>query len=91
MKAKYILINAAKQTARAAFYNGSFFTWTAENLKNAFNFGNGTLKDFKRFAKDNAGNTTAIDAETLLYIDTGKPADITRADINAMYSKYNII
>lgn len=91
MKAKYIIINGTKKEARAKFKNGEFFTWTDENLKNAFSFGNGTLKDFSRFARDNAGNTTAVNIESLKYIDTGKPCDITRAEIDAFFHKYGII
>jgi hypothetical protein len=91
MKAKYILIQGNKKNARNSFLNGDFFTWTAENLKSAFAFGNGTMKDFSRYSRDNAGNSTHIDIKTMKYIDTGKPCDITRAEIDAVFHKYGII
>jgi hypothetical protein len=33
--------------------NGFFIEWTPERIKNAFNFGNGTIKDFRRYMNDN--------------------------------------
>lgn len=30
-----------------------FNIWTLERIRNAFNFGNGTLKDFRRYMNDN--------------------------------------
>ena len=30
-----------------------FTIWNAERIKNAFNFGNGTMKDFYRYMRDN--------------------------------------
>ena len=88
MNTRYIIINAGKSRARAAFYEGNYFTWTPENVKNAFSFGKGTHTDFRRFAKDNAGNTTCIDIKTLEYIDTGAKTDITLTDITTLFSKY---
>lgn len=32
---------------------GSWDIWSAERIERAFNFGNGTEKDFSRFIKDN--------------------------------------
>ena len=32
---------------------GFAFHWTEEKIKRAFNFGNGTMKDFKRFIHNN--------------------------------------
>lgn len=41
----------SKQDAiKKGFYN----IWTPERIKSAFNFGNGTIKDFYRYRKDNA-------------------------------------
>jgi len=90
MSAKYLLIQGNKKAAKQALIDGWFFTWTAENLKNAFSFGNGTIDDFRRFARDNAGNSTHIDLETLTYIDTGKPANIDRETVNRAFSLYHI-
>ena len=33
--------------------NGFFIEWTPERIKNAFNFGNGTEKDFKIYIQNN--------------------------------------
>ncbi len=33
--------------------SGDYNYWTAERIKGAFNFGNGKLKDFKRYAANN--------------------------------------
>ena len=33
--------------------NGFFIEWTPERIKNAFNFGNGTEKDFKKYIQNN--------------------------------------
>lgn len=38
---------------REAIKDGTYDAWTDERIKLAFNFGNGTLKDLKRFCKDN--------------------------------------
>ena len=90
MKTKYIIIGDNKKNARQAFLDGDFMTWTDKNLKDAFNFWQGTIKDFKRFLKDNAGNTTAIYIDSLNYIDSDKPCDITRTDIESVFFKYGI-
>ena len=31
----------------------NFNVWDNERIRNAFNFGNGTIKDFERYMKDN--------------------------------------
>ena len=90
MKAEYLIIDGNKATARVNLESGMFFTWTDENLKNAFAFGNGTMKDFQRFAKDNAKNTTCIEIGTLKYIDTGKDSNMTRRDLESVFAKWNI-
>ena len=40
--------------------SGDYNYWTAERIKGAFNFGNGKLKDFKRYAANNKAITAAI-------------------------------
>jgi len=90
MKTKYIRISGNKKQAKTTFEKGLFIPWTMENIKNAFSFGNGTIKDFKRYAADNAKNETCIDIDTLTYIDTGNPCDLDRKTINRIFSKYNV-
>lgn len=36
-----------------AIQDGGYSVWCNEKIKLAFNFGNGTEKDFKRYCKDN--------------------------------------
>lgn len=86
MDVKYILISGNKKEARKNFILGMFYTWTEDNLKNAFSFGKGTIEDFRRFAIDNAGNSTHIDVNSLTYIDNGKKCDIDRKTINDVFS-----
>lgn len=43
-----------KQGLKKAIADGWFTIWTPERIKNAFNFGNGTMKDFDRYRKDNS-------------------------------------
>ena len=31
----------------------AYNVWDANRIKNAFNFGNGTMEDFKRYMRDN--------------------------------------
>lgn len=38
----------------ACIKKGWFTTWTPKRIKEAFNFGQGTEKDFERYQKDNA-------------------------------------
>lgn len=38
---------------KAAIIDGGYSVWTERKIKSAFNFGAGTAKDFKRFAKCN--------------------------------------
>lgn len=88
---KYVMIQGGKKTARQKFIEGDFFTWTDENLKNAFQFGNGTIKDLQRFIKDNINNTTVIFVDSLQYVDTGKPSDIDRATLIDTFYKWHEI
>lgn len=37
-----------------------FNYWTEERIKGAFNFGNGTIKDLKRYAKNNKQFCTIV-------------------------------
>ena len=39
---------------------GLFTIWTNDRIKNAFNYGNGTKKDFDRYKKDNNGRYCLI-------------------------------
>lgn len=88
---KYIILHGNKNAERASLANGFFMVWTEKNVKNAFSFGNGTMKDFNRFAKDNAGNTTCIDMQTMQYIDTGKESRITKKEIENAFYNFNIM
>jgi hypothetical protein len=36
-----------------AIKNGNFNEWTIERIKACFNFGNGTIKDFKNYMENN--------------------------------------
>lgn len=47
---KYI---ARYGTIEKAIEEGYFIDWTPERIKAAFNAGNGTMKDFKRYMNDN--------------------------------------
>lgn len=38
---------------KKAIAAGAFNIWDDERIKNAFNFGNGTIKDFKRYMDNN--------------------------------------
>lgn len=90
MKAKYIIIHGNKKDARREFLEGWFFTWTDENLCNAFSFGRGTIQDFKDNINLNTGNMTALYIDSLKYIDSDKKSDITRDDLEAVFFKYGI-
>lgn len=90
MNIKYIRIQGNKNKANRAFCEGCFIVWTNKNVKSAFAFGKGTIKELKRFAIDNATYETIIDIDTLTYVDTGKPCDIDRKTINAIFSKYQV-
>ena len=49
-----ICITEARKTGiNQAIKNGWFTVWTPERIKNAFNFGHGTIADFERYKKDN--------------------------------------
>ena len=41
---------------KKAIAAGWFTIWTPERIKGAFNFGHGTMEDFKRYKKNNACN-----------------------------------
>lgn len=43
-----------KQGLKNAIADGWFTIWTPERIKHAFNYGNGTMKDFERYKKDNS-------------------------------------
>lgn len=91
MTAKYLLVQGNKNNFVKAMEEGFFHTWTEENLKNAFAFGNGTLKDFKRFAKDNILNSTHINLETMTFIDNDKPVNISKDFIEKCFQKWQVI
>lgn len=48
----YIILHGKKGTEKKTLESGFFMVWTEKNVKSAFAFGNGTMKDFKRFAAD---------------------------------------
>jgi len=41
------------KTKQEAIKAGDFNEWTKERIKSAFNFGNGTMKDFSEYADNN--------------------------------------
>lgn len=41
------------KTKSEAIKAGYFRAWTAERIKKAFNFGNGTMKDFNEYTENN--------------------------------------
>ena len=41
------------EALQKAIADGYFLIWTKERIKNAFNFGEGTEADLKRYMKDN--------------------------------------
>ena len=41
------------KNAKEAIFDDSWQPWDDARIKRAFNFGNGTMADFKRFCKDN--------------------------------------
>lgn len=56
--------NDAKKMIRGKMY----ILWDEERVKHAFNFGNGTMKDFKRYMKDNKIYCRYYDAESKSFI-----------------------
>lgn len=44
---------------------GDFLAWTPEKIKAAFNFNNGTIKDLKRYMRDNKCYCLFLDSDTL--------------------------
>ena len=44
---------------------GDFLEWTPEKIKSAFNFNNGTIKDLKRYMRDNKCYCLFLDSDTL--------------------------
>ena len=52
---------------------GDFFEWTNEQIRYAFNWHNGTLAHFKRYARDNKANTKIISYEKALKICPNSP------------------
>jgi hypothetical protein len=89
MLQKYVMIQGSKKTARQKFIDGEFFTWTDENLKSAFSFCHGTIKDLQRFIKDNINNTTVIYTDSLKYVDTNKVSDIDRETLIDTFYKWH--
>ena len=58
-------INGVNNTIKARLFN----IWTAERIKGAFNYGNGSMKDFNRYKKDNNNRyclIKEIEKDTLL-------------------------
>ena len=54
---KFIEISRAKAnelgSVKKAYEQGFFTVWDSDRIKRAFNFGNGTLKDFKNYMENN--------------------------------------
>lgn len=42
--------------ANEAIDKGNYNKWNESRIRRAFNFGNGTMKDFERYMKDNKDN-----------------------------------
>ena len=55
-----IEINGTKKTIQKQYDDGWFLCWTPERIKSAFNSGNGTIKDLKRYQKNNTQYCTFI-------------------------------
>ena len=52
---KYMEISK-KYNKKESIEKGMYNIWDNKRIKRAFNFGNGTMKDFKRYMKDNNQN-----------------------------------
>lgn len=55
MGIKYMEI-LKKYKKRESIEKGMYNIWDKRRIKGAFDFGNGTIKDFKRYMKDNSNN-----------------------------------
>lgn len=53
-------ISGAQQTAQKKYNSGLFNCWSSERIKKAFNFGNGTIKDFENYINLNKKYCTII-------------------------------
>lgn len=53
---KIIVYQICKQNGKSKqcnFKNGLYTVWTMQRIQEAFNFGKGTLKDFKNYVENN--------------------------------------
>ncbi len=55
-----IEINGTGKNVQKEYNNGWFQCWTMGKIKHGFNFGNGTIKDLKKYQKDNTQYCTFI-------------------------------
>lgn len=62
--ATHIVIGVNKRNAVKGYIEGDYALWCPKKIKRAFNFGKGTIDDFKRFAEDNRSYITIIDLKT---------------------------
>ncbi len=63
---KFIEISRAKaselKSVKKAYEQGFFTVWDSERIKNAFNFGNGTLKAFENYMQNNKAYCVFLEA-----------------------------
>ena len=63
-----IEICGSKKTAQENYKKGLWAEWTPKRIKGAFQFGDGTIDDLKRFARDNAGAVCIYDTDKGAFI-----------------------
>lgn len=49
----YEISKSNGKSKKQNFKNGLYNVWTMERIQKAFNFGKGTLKDFKKYIENN--------------------------------------
>ena len=62
--AEYVEIFATKKFAEKEVTAGGWNLWDIGRIQRAFNFGDGTIKDFKEYAKNNRQFATFINLKT---------------------------
>ena len=56
-KVLYIELNGDEQrNIKESLLTGEFFEWTNERIRGAFRYHNGTIKDLKRYIRNNKGH-----------------------------------
>ena len=57
---KGLLKNQCEGDYKTGIMEGFYTAWNDKRIKNAFNGGNGTIKDFKRYMNDNKNTCVFI-------------------------------